>query len=209
MPQIHIPALRWKQNVRAWKLGAVRTDSGKFFVWTSSYDIQAGRILYYPYWVGKVLTVKSRLLFGDKKLFFYVTCNGLNGTYLVMRDVPQLTECEVSPGDILPHQIPRARFEGAIMDEGINLHIVRQFIFGAPYCEKLGSRLLYIPMQEFLIKSKINREFRPYLINVFTGRVEARPQPADKPTAPEDDELTMPSGDAMTRRMPKRTRRRP
>ena len=181
MEQIHIPALRWKRNKRAWQRSAVRVDAGKMLIWTSHYDIQIARILYYPYWVGKVLAVKSRPLFGDKNIFFYVTCNGLDGTYLVLRGVPKLTECEVSPGDILPHQISRAEFEGAIMDEGINLHIVRQFIFGSPYCEKLGSRLLYIPMQEILLKPKENQEFRRYLVNVFTGRVEAWPQSITNP----------------------------
>ena len=176
MVRVDIPSLRWQRNKRKWQRNAIRIESGKLFPSMSNYDIRLEKISYYPYWAGKVLTVKSRLIFGDKSIFFYVIGNGLNGTYLVMRNLPNFTEREVPSSDILPFQVSRAQFEEEIVDEAINVHIVRQFMFGAPYFEKLGSRLLYIPMQEILLKPKGSEEFGRYFVNVFNGRVEAWPQ---------------------------------
>jgi hypothetical protein len=146
---------------------AVRKEKSKEITHTI-YD----NVYYYPYYIGKVYTSKSRLYGGDKEIDFYVVCDAIDRTYIVLRNVPKLKEVESCTGDILPVQLNEKEFTGDICPCAVKERINKQFIFGAPHNEFRYAELIYLPGYIVKIRCAANEEKR-YFVNAYTGEVKS------------------------------------
>lgn len=138
-------------------------------------DIDADeRLSYVPYWIGRIDTVKARAfpLYPDKKITFYLVCDGINGEYIVLRNIPKTRDEDVDKSRLLPTRIPAEELAGRIMDEAIRTRINKQYIFGPPQIASRDQYVMYLPMRRVRVRRRNAGDFDAFHVNVYTGEVK-------------------------------------
>ena len=147
-----------------------------FGIRKADFDIVIEReYVYYPYWISTVHTVKARALpiYPDKAKDFYITCDALEGNFIVLQNIPKLREAEADPQNILQEIVTQEEMQVKIYNEALSDRINRQFIFGPPQAKPGVLRMIYLPMLEVKIREKGRESFRTYFVNIYTGEVKA------------------------------------
>jgi hypothetical protein len=157
-------------------LGKKRCFPGE--VNTDKYNIEVDEdYTYYPYWIGSVWTLKERALpiYPPKQITYYVVTDGMEGSFIVLRNVPKTKVTECCDDEVLPARITEKRLMKEILDEAIAERINKQFIFGSPQSRKQASEMIYLPMIKVRIKKRehAKSEFKHYYVNIYTGEVKA------------------------------------
>ena len=129
---------------------------------------------YVPYWIGRIETVKARAfpLYPDKKITFYLVCDGIDGEYIVLRNIPEAKKEAVARGQVLTARISEGELEGRIADEAIKTCINKQFIFGPPQITSRSQYVLYLPVRRVRIRQGSAGENGDLHVNTYTGEVK-------------------------------------
>lgn len=173
--KIEISAQKVRERQGFWKRKVAR-HMGGFFAVPGKYEFQLGERCYYPYWIGKIYTSKQRPLFGPRVHYFYVVCDGISGNYIVLQALPKTQTIEQAEDNLISVGIEQARFEREIVQESITGRINRQFIIGLPETRFLGSKIIYIPVQEVLARERGEKPFSRFFVNVYTGETKRVPE---------------------------------
>jgi hypothetical protein len=126
---------------------------------------------YYPYYIGIIKTIYPRLLFGPKIILFYIVCDAIDETYIVLRNIPKTIEIYIHKNKILHDILSEKIFVSKICSEAIDSRINKQFIFGTPDSEYNGSRLIFLPGYISTIHYN-NTKANEYFINGYTREIK-------------------------------------
>lgn len=134
----------------------------------------AGELSYVPYWIARIDTVKARAfpLYPDKKITFYLVCDGIDGEYIVLRNIPEVRNEDVAKNRLLPCRIPEDELAGRIVDEAIKTRINKQYIFGPPQITSRSQYLMYLPARCVRVGRGDAEDCRTFRVNVYTGEVK-------------------------------------
>ncbi len=139
----------------------------------SEYDIEINdKSFYYPYWVGKIRTVKQRPIYKPKEINYYVICDALDRSYIVLRNTPPTEKFKCEKKNMLPSIVNEEYFLKEIIEESKIDRIDKQFIWGKPYKETKEHKKIYIPMYQIRIRKKGQREYKIYYANQYTGEIK-------------------------------------
>jgi hypothetical protein len=128
-------------------------------------------IWYYPYYVGMIKTIYPRILFGPKIIIFYVVCDAIDETYIVLRNIPKTTKMDICKNNILHEMISKDIFKSKICSDAIATRINRQFIFGTPNNEYNGTKLIFLPGYLANIYCD-NTKSGEYFVNGYTREIK-------------------------------------
>lgn len=169
--KIRISAGKCGQRALAAFLGRRHTS----FLPAEKYEISVENQLFYiPYWIVSINTVKSRAfpLYPDKKITFYMVCNGLNEEYIVLRNIPKTTQIEVQEEQILALLVSESRLKDHLINDAIRSRINHQYIFGPPRIVSQSRYLMYLPVRKVHVGQKTAGTCGNYYVNVYTGEVK-------------------------------------
>ena len=139
----------------------------------SKYDIEINeKCFYYPYWIGKIKTMKERPIYKPKEIDYYVVCDALDSSYIVLRNTPPTEKFKCEEKNMLPIQMNENRFLGEIIEDAKTERIDKQFIFGKPHKETQEHKMIYIPMYRIRIREKGQQSYKVYYINQYTGEIK-------------------------------------
>ena len=176
--KILIPAAKTKKTLANCINKAVAAaDGSKSSLMTAkdNYDVKCDdEFVYYPYWIMMVDGYKLRLFAIGKPALrkFYITCDGIDGSFIVLQSYPKVQEAEIPNECIIRTNVTEKRLRGPIYKEAVEDRINRQFIFGKPRTEPGEVTKVYLPMYEVLVKRKDQLEYKPYYVNAYTGEVK-------------------------------------
>ncbi|MDR1961556.1 MAG: hypothetical protein LBQ16_04665 [Gracilibacteraceae bacterium] len=126
---------------------------------------------YYPYYIGTIKTIYPRFMFGPKIIMFYVVCDAIDGTYIVLRNIPQMQQIECIAERILPMALSQKTFVNTMCVEARDTRVNRQFIFGVPDSEYKGTRMIFLP--GYLVHIYCNTtKMTECFVNGFTREVK-------------------------------------
>lgn len=168
---VRIPQLKQRISAKKAIRAAVKAFEGKrkglLPTSLSRYDVRIDEGFYYPYWIGEVLTLKSRPLFKPKEITFFVICDGQDRGYAVSRALPKMIEIECDERKLLAASFGRKGVEELIEDahRGIN----KQFIFGNPHKETKDIFLTHIPGSMVRVKEKETGRIARFFVSGLNG----------------------------------------
>ena len=176
--KILVPAAKTKKNISdCVKRAIAAADGSKHSIAVSknNYDVKyTDEYVYYPYWIMRVDGYKMRLFaIGNEAMRkFYITCDAIDGSFIVLQSTPKTREIEVTEDCILDTNVSEKQLKGPILKEAVVDRINRQFIFGKPRTEPGAVIKVYLPMYEIFVKRKDQLEYKPYYVNAYTGEIK-------------------------------------
>ena len=136
--------------------------------------VWSAQLVYWPYWIGTILTEKDRLLFGPRRIVYFTIGDAVAGGSVLARTIPEFMEYMVSPHLLVPFKQGADAFqrELSIVQKE---KIPKLFIFGPPKQQVEKVQLIYCPHWEVSSRSKNEQALsRVAYVNALNGFVRAR-----------------------------------